>query len=181
MTSHVTESDLISLKHLIDSEYRGGRHGIVTLNKTQLVNKWPYFSKNISIYVLDVRNSFKMLATAEILITTGSSFSLSAASFAPHAKQLHIMFPPKEVRSMYNFRQDSAWMTYFQSMSTVPVSSRGNIVADYMPKFISIIQNFNNKTKVPDTIAGGCFEKFCTKRFQSITTSSIVAPLVPLL
>lgn len=100
----------------------------------------------------DARSALLQMRDADVLISTGSSFPLAAASLAPTGSQLHYFFPPKELGTM-RWQSASAkgavlsvdasadtiqatpwWRTYFVRSNTVPLDLKGRVFDSYRPK-----------------------------------------------
>ena len=100
----------------------------------------------------DARSALLLMRDADVLVSTGSSFALAAASLAPTGNQLHYSFPPKELGTM-RWRSASAkgavlsvdagadaiqaapwWRAYFVSTNFVPLDFKGRVFDSYRTK-----------------------------------------------
>jgi len=93
------------VKVAIDAGFRrrGCQHHILTFDETQLFSMYPGL-RNLGFHTLRLEDGLPTLsamATAEILVSTGSSYAQSAAALAKPGRQLHIYFPPKELGTVY--------------------------------------------------------------------------------
>ena len=53
------------------------------------------------------QQTFSAMASSHVLVSTSSSFSMAAASFAPVGAQLHFLFPPKEAIGEIMYRANA--------------------------------------------------------------------------
>ena len=88
---------------------RGVRHALVTYQKSDLVKSFPWLAKELGtteIYdekVLNDPKAFEMILSAQVLVSTGSSFPHIPAGLAQPGRQIHFYMPPKGVSEL---RQD---------------------------------------------------------------------------
>jgi uncharacterized membrane protein YgcG len=114
------------------------------------------------------KDAFGMLQSAEVLVSTGSSFAIAAAAAAPTGKQVHFFFPPKEADMMYvcgpaddkppygcldqnlkpkpesELRELGAWQTYFMARNTLPLALDGQLFSGYAMKAARMMGNIDH-------------------------------------
>ena len=109
--------------------------------------------------------ALRMMATADVLVSTGSSFPLAAASLAPLGAQLHVFLPPKEIAagsgmSPAQLRPLGNYRGYFRSHNTVPFDLRGVPFAEYLPKLNGMLDALDRIGHAPETVARLSFESW---------------------
>ena len=124
----------------------GGRrveHAVVSCNATQLAAGFPELAPYHAVG-RSAEDDVAHMASADVLVTAGSSFGIAAAAIAPLG-QLHLFFPPKEVAygvraaelgrmGSTRVQQHSAYRTYFMRRNTVPLTFAGEPFPAYRPK-----------------------------------------------
>jgi len=89
----------------------------------------------------DPMQAFGAMLRADVLVSTGSSFAISAAALAPTGSQAHIMFPPKETYKSCQdhvkcamFGKNTHFKMYFFAANTVPLARDGYALPGYRAK-----------------------------------------------
>ena len=77
----------------------------------------------------DARDALNEMRRAQVLVSTGSSFALSAASLARAGTQIHIAFPPKE--NFYFRKNHSATPPADPSWCVTRSPTRGALEGDH--------------------------------------------------
>lgn len=82
------------------------------------------------------------MASADVLISGGSSFGMASAAIAPLG-QLHLFLPPKEAyvggRPLRDVRDLAAFQSYFMPRNTVPLDYEARPLAEYRPKLRTML------------------------------------------
>ena len=106
-----------------------------------------------------------MMVTADVLVSTGSSFPLAAASLAPLGAQLHVFLPPKENvahsgMSPAQLRATGTFRGYFRSHNTVPFDLHGVPFVEYLPKLNAMLNSLDLIGRAPHAVARASFENW---------------------
>lgn len=127
---------------------RAVEHAVVSSSASQLAAAWPHLAP-LHRAGSSAEEDVARMASADVLVTVGSSFGIAAAALAPLG-QLHLFFPPKEVTygvraaelggvGAGRLQQHSAFQTYFMRRNTVPLTFRGEPFPAYEPKMRAML------------------------------------------
>ena len=131
---------------------RGVRHEVIASNAKAVREHYPWLEEHG--WVVEDHPSanneadLRRLTTADVLVSTGSSFALAAAALAATGAQLHLFMPPKEVYRLPHadvanasssrddgealsstaLRENGHWRTYFSPRNTVPITVEGQML-----------------------------------------------------
>jgi hypothetical protein len=187
-------SALHAVREAIDADTRGPvatDHQLITAEPEQLLRAYPWLvtpwpgGLGLALdeqFLLgeDVLATVRALAGAPVLVSTGSSFALAAAALAPVGRQVHLMFPPKEL-GMHTFHglpthsrdgllrradalhtrdlQRSGWFrTHFMRANTVPLGLDGVPFPHYAPKRSRALAAIATRGVVPRPLAEAQYE-----------------------
>ena len=165
------ENGSTAIKVLLDRglRTRGLQHTVVAqalvpwLQETQpwLIQQ-PSFSSE---------QDFKTMRDAEVLVSTGSSFSLAAACVAPIG-QLHLSMPgPRLMTEVFRvgdlrdyphqkLRQDPHYQTMFIRRNTVPLTEGGEVVPEYRQKLELMLSAIDRGRRPSQAVSEMSFETY---------------------
>ncbi|KAL3932654.1 MAG: hypothetical protein SGPRY_000618 [Prymnesium sp.] len=160
--SFVNESALHHLnKSVLASGFkrRQTRHVVLSARQDQLEHRWPSFSTHW-IHA-DEEEAVRLMAQADVLVTTGSSFSIAAAAVAPNG-QLHLFGPPKEIpgKQLADARSHVAWQSYFMQRNTVPFDINGAPYQEYLLKLSHMLSSIDRSARAQPSTVWSSFEAF---------------------
>lgn len=166
-------------------------HHMLTQDKAQLFSMYPELP-GLGFELKQVEDglpTFSAMATAEVLVSTGSSYPVAAATLAKLGRQLHIAFPPKELgtgpflglpkasrkrllagaseRSSNDLRANGWWRTYFVRRNTVPVDLQGKPMPPYGVKLAAMLEALDTSGQVEPAIASVHIELWLPGRYQA--------------
>jgi len=179
--SPISDDALVGVRAMIDGSLtrRVAEHCVVTEDERLLARMWPRFnslSRGVKYGHGTGDSTFDDLlrmANADVLVSTGSSFSLAAAALAPMG-QVHLSFPPKEAwgnwlstRVFRNLtepstRRTGAYKTSFMGRNTVPVDGEGRPFADYQQKFKHMMNALDGGGRPSADVSTQSFEHWLT-------------------
>lgn len=166
---------------------RGVRHVYITSNRIQLRKMFPWLEDELGFvykHTTDDEHALHVMKDANVLVSTGSSFPLAAATLAAackSGKQLHVSFPPKELGSHTNsllshksrlklatlaakitskdIRASGWFLTQFIGINSVPVDLTGRPLSImYYNKMKKMMTQIDTNGLVDSEIADLTFE-----------------------
>ena len=166
---------------------RGARHAYITSDHAQLRRMYPWLENELGFVhkrTADDEQALRVMASSEVLVSTGSTFPLAAAALAAaceSGKQLHVAFPPKELGSHTNSllpqaarlnlarlaatitAEDilaSGWFrSQFIGINSVPVDLRGQpLSVEYRRKLERMLEQFDRQGFVEPSLADLTFD-----------------------
>jgi len=160
----------MAIKALLDSGFRtrGLQH---TVAAQALV---PWLQESLPWLIQQPSSSseqdLKTMRDAEVLVSTGSSFSIAAACIAPIG-QLHLSMPgPRLMRAVFGeyllnyshelLRQDPRYQTTFIRRNTVPLTERGEVVPEYGQKLKLMMSAIDRRRRPSEAVSKMSFETF---------------------
>ena len=180
--SPINDASMVVLRTMVDSLFpqRGATHYVATENQGELAKRWPHFlslpraAKRGDSTGDRVLDDLIEMVVADVLVSTGSSFSLSAAAIAP-VGQLHLCFPPKEAwgnwlsakagtknLTVEGIRRSGEYQTSFMRRNTVPIDAQGRPFAEYEPKLRQMALRLDAGDRASAVEASQSFETWLT-------------------
>jgi len=161
---------LLRMMQLVDDSFvrRKVQHRVLTFDYDAFNKTWP----GLASRVLWQGNSGTMeemaaMANADVLVSTGSAFSSTAAYFAP-AGQIHLLYPttavwgyghpPQWRPDVKKVQNNGGFRTLFSRRNTVPLDGYGRPFPSYRSKLELLARALDEGTRASAEIADLSFE-----------------------
>ena len=178
------EAVLLRMMQLLDGSFvrRRVQHRVLTFDYAAFNRTWPGLASRV-LWRGGSRSSSTLedmgtMANADVLVSTGSSFSTTAAYFAP-AGQIHLLYPsvavwgkghpPQWRPDVKKVQNNGGFRTTFSRRNTVPLDGHGMPFPSYRDKLNQLARALDEGTRASAEIADLSFEPWLDGSSEATT------------